>query len=195
MKRSPARIRPIPRDALKYISVWPATTVVARKLFYAGSTRYNVTNGMFPGHSDDNAIAADKVALLPGAGAATFSQFVELLRRHYGRDGGSFGRQRSRLDHGQRFHVQDGQQQLARPMGCRAVAGHRVGAVGAGVSGSDRVELIWPAGQLAQTWLEVTVAANSHTRLAQPDVFYFGNAVGDSGLGDTVLNALVNWRR
>ena len=61
----------------------------------------------------------------------------------------------------------------------------------AGVGGSDRVELIWPAGQIAQTWLEVTVAANSHTRLAQPDVFYFGNAVGDSGMGDTVTNALV----
>ena len=64
-----ARTNPTnPTDAVKYISVWPPTTVVARKLFYAGSTRYNVTNGMFPGNSDDNAIAADKVALLPGAG-------------------------------------------------------------------------------------------------------------------------------
>jgi hypothetical protein len=63
---------------------------------------------------------------------------------------------------------------------------------GAGVSGSARVELIWPLDQLADTWLEVTVAANSRTRLVEPDVFYFGNAQGDSGLGDTVFYALVN---
>jgi hypothetical protein len=63
---------------------------------------------------------------------------------------------------------------------------------GSGVSGSDRVELIWSPGQLTKTWLEVTVAANSNTRLAAPDVFYFGNAVGDSGLGNTALFAVVN---
>ena len=50
-----------------------ATATLARKLFYAGSSRYNVTNGMFPGFSDDNAIASDKIALLPGAGTATFA--------------------------------------------------------------------------------------------------------------------------
>ena len=38
----------------------------------------------------------------------------------------------------------------------------------------------------------MTVAANSHTGLTAPDIFYFGNAVGDSGLGDTALYALVN---
>ncbi len=63
---------------------------------------------------------------------------------------------------------------------------------GAGASGSDRVELIWSSGQIVETWLEVTVAANAHTGLTSPDVFYFGNAVGDSGLGDTASYALVN---
>jgi len=41
-------------------------------------------------------------------------------------------------------------------------------------------------------WLQVTVVASAHTGLAVPDVFYFGNAVGDSGLGDTSVYAIVN---
>jgi hypothetical protein len=53
---------------------------------------------------------------------------------------------------------------------------------GAGVGGSNRVTLIWPSGTGAiKQWLQVTMKANSSTGLALPDVFYFGNAVGESG--------------
>ncbi len=52
---------------------------------------------------------------------------------------------------------------------------------GAGQGGSDRVEIIWPDGAIANEWLEVVVAANHHTGLAKPDTFYFGNAIGESG--------------
>ena len=53
---------------------------------------------------------------------------------------------------------------------------------GAGVGGSSRVTLIWPSGTGAiKQWLQVTVKANANTGLATPDVFYFGNAVGESG--------------
>src|SRR3989442_15996863 len=64
---------------------------------------------------------------------------------------------------------------------------------GAGVDGSDRVTLIWrdynplDASPLPQAvgngWLTVTVKANYHTGLAQPDVFYFGNLIGEAGDG------------
>jgi hypothetical protein len=63
---------------------------------------------------------------------------------------------------------------------------------GAGVSGSDRIELLWADGAIQNTWLQVTVAANANTGLAADDVFYFGNAVGDSGLGDTATLASVS---
>jgi hypothetical protein len=71
---------------------------------------------------------------------------------------------------------------------------------GAGVSGSDRVEIIWNSGAPLREWLEVIVLANADTQLAQKpgypdgqgDVFFFGNAVGNTGAGDTAINSTVN---
>jgi hypothetical protein len=60
---------------------------------------------------------------------------------------------------------------------------------GAGSGGSDRVTLIWPDGTIARTWLQVTVLATANTGLVSPDVFYFGNAVGE--VGNTTANAIV----
>jgi hypothetical protein len=56
---------------------------------------------------------------------------------------------------------------------------------GAGVAGSDRVTLVWPdAGTganaaVANAWLQVTVKATPDTGLSRPDVFSFGNLVGE----------------
>ena len=72
---------------------------------------------------------------------------------------------------------------------------------GAGVDGSDRVTLIWadysPLANPASTavgngWLRVTVKANANTGLASPDVFSFGNVIGDTGDSATAfrVNAL-----
>jgi hypothetical protein len=61
---------------------------------------------------------------------------------------------------------------------------------GAGVGGSERVTLIWPDGAIKNTWLEVSVLANANTGLAAADVFYFGNAVGETG--NSTTNAQVN---
>lgn len=76
--------------------------------------------------------------------------------------------------------------------------------LGAGQNGSDRVTLIWPdylmrdakgsyvvnpAG-IGNQWLQVTVLATPNTRLAAEDVFYFGNAVGETG--NSADDALVN---
>ncbi|HZN66572.1 MAG TPA: hypothetical protein VFB66_14885, partial [Tepidisphaeraceae bacterium] len=52
---------------------------------------------------------------------------------------------------------------------------------GAGVRGSDRITFTWPDGLIRDTWLEVTVKATERTGLASPDVFYFGNLVGNTG--------------
>jgi hypothetical protein len=52
---------------------------------------------------------------------------------------------------------------------------------GAGVNESSRIEIIWVDGAIAKEWLQIAVLANNDTGLAANEVFYFGNAVGDSG--------------
>ena len=52
------------------------------------------------------------------------------------------------------------------------------------------IEIIWPDGAIKDEWLRVTTKADADTGLAQPDVFYFGNLVGDTGgVGTPVVNA------
>jgi len=62
--------------------------------------------------------------------------------------------------------------------------------LGEGTGGSDRLTLIWEDHAIQDQWLQVTVLANEHTGLAEPDVFYFSNAVGESG--DAAADARVN---
>jgi hypothetical protein len=52
---------------------------------------------------------------------------------------------------------------------------------GAGIDGSDRVTLIWADNAIQKQWLQVTVRATPNSGLAADDVFYFGNAIGESG--------------
>ena len=51
---------------------------------------------------------------------------------------------------------------------------------GAGLNGSSRVIVRFPIASVRNTWLQVTMKANVNTGLAAPDVFYFGNLVGDT---------------
>jgi hypothetical protein len=52
---------------------------------------------------------------------------------------------------------------------------------GAGVNGAARITIIWPDGWIAKQWLQVTVKAGGNLGLADDYVFYFGNAIGDTG--------------
>lgn len=61
---------------------------------------------------------------------------------------------------------------------------------GEGVDDSDRITLVWPNDQIKNQWLQITVKAGPNTGLAKDDVFYFGNAVGETG--DNPNNAIVN---
>ena len=60
----------------------------------------------------------------------------------------------------------------------------------AGTREADRVTLVWQDGAIKKQWLQITVKANANTGLASSDVFYFGNAVGESG--NDPANAIVN---
>jgi hypothetical protein len=59
---------------------------------------------------------------------------------------------------------------------------------GAGSGGSSRVTIEWADGAIANTWLQVTALAS--LGIAQNDVFYFGNAIGETG--NAPGNAVVN---
>ena len=61
---------------------------------------------------------------------------------------------------------------------------------GDGVGNSVRVNVLWDDGLIKNTWLQVTVLANENTGIFEHDVFYFGNAVGDTGNDPT--STLVN---
>ena len=61
---------------------------------------------------------------------------------------------------------------------------------GEGVGGSDRITLIWPDHAIQKQWLQVTVLATEATGLAEEDVFYFGNAIAETG--NSATDAKVN---
>ncbi len=63
---------------------------------------------------------------------------------------------------------------------------------GAGVGGTDILEITWPDGAIKNTWLEVTMLANENTGLAADDVFYFGSRVGDTGLSNSPNAAITS---
>ncbi len=57
--------------------------------------------------------------------------------------------------------------------------------VGGGLGGSNRVKIEFPNNAIQNTWLRVTVLASSNTDLFANDVFYFGNAIGETGFGNS----------
>ncbi len=159
-------------------SMTATTVVTARKIFYNNSV---FDNSDEQGNvADDQAIATDKVALRPGQGTANFSNYTNYSRGING----------VMID-------------LANlPFGTLTEEdlGFRIGNVaspgsmttfdvmpditirrGVGINGADRITLIWPDGLIRNTWLEVTVKSTNNTGLASPDVFYFGNQIGETG--------------
>ena len=63
---------------------------------------------------------------------------------------------------------------------------------GEGIDQSDRIAILWDDNQIINQWLQVTMLANDDTGLIEDDVFYFGNAVGESGnlCEDARVNAI-----
>ena len=47
------------------------------------------------------------------------------------------------------------------------------------------MELTWPNNTIENEWLQVTVLADADTGLSANDVFYYGNAIGDTGVSTT----------
>jgi hypothetical protein len=158
--------------------------VVARQVFY--------NNSAFDGNNpaanaqDDQAIAADKQVLLPGQ-TATFANYTSFAHGINGImiDVAGLGTGLSAAD----FSLTVGNNNTPGGWAAAPPASMTV-RLGAGLGGSDRVELIWLDGAITNRWLQVTIRDTSSTNLAAPDVFYVGNAIGETG--NDPANALVN---
>jgi glucose/arabinose dehydrogenase len=172
--------------------------VEARNLFYHNSTRYDTTgNPQTPlPFSDDNAIATDKNAYVANGTAATFANvssypngingvMVDLL-------GGGSHTSITLANILKDFTFKAGNNNSPGTWAAAPSPTSVTVRPAAGVSGSDRVELVWADGAIKEEWLEVIVKPTANTGLAANDVFFFGNAVANSGGGDTATLSETN---
>lgn len=158
-----------------------ATVIVDRAVFYNNSS----FDGFNPAinAADDGAIATDKTALLTGQ-TATFANYTSYDLGINGLMVDFSGGVGAVTAADFIFRVGD----TADPSTwtpAPATSAVAVRAIGGGV---NRVELTWADGAIVDTWLQATVLATVATGIASPDVFYFGNLIGETG-GDFAVTA------
>ena len=149
--------------------------VVGRYVFYNNSA----FDGRDPAANaaDDVAIAVDKFALHPGQ-RATFANYTTYAKGINGvivdveAPTGPLG--------SDDFEFRAGRQGAPASWAPSITPPALSVRPGAGVGGSDRVTFTWPDGTIRNQWLSVMVKATTDTGLARPDVFYFGNLIGDA---------------
>src|SRR5262249_15069294 len=148
-------------DQFTFTSGGVSASVMAREAFYNQSKFDGNTAGVST--SDDAAIATDKVALLPGGGAATSANITSYSRGINGIVVDISGSHPEITAADFTFKLGN----TNTPSSWATAPSPSIVSVraGAGVSGSDRVELIWTSG-IKNTWLEVIVKANANTGLA-----------------------------
>ena len=152
-----------------------ATQIVDRHVFYNNSAWDG--NDAGASAADDAARAENKFALLPGDGPADFTNYTSYSKGINGImiDANSLSGTPAASDFS--FRVgNDSNPGLWAPLAVTPSVSVRAGA---GTSSSDRITLILPDGTAAGQWLEVTF-------IPAGDVFYFGNAIGETGDNDGV---------
>ncbi|HHH76137.1 MAG TPA: hypothetical protein ENL03_03835, partial [Phycisphaerae bacterium] len=164
----------------KIAEISPA--VVGRYVFYNNS--YFDSKNPAANANDDNAIALDKTALLPGE-TATFANYTSFNRGINGImvDIESLAATPAASD----FVFKVGNSSDPDSWSTVTASGITVRA-GAGVDGSDRITIIWDDNTIQKQWLEVTILSDANggqLGLAEDDVFYFGNSIGETGNSPT----------
>ena len=155
-------------------------TIEGRHVFYNDSAFDG--NDPAANASDDGAIAPDKTALLPG-GTAAFANYISYSRGINGVmvDIDNLPGTPTASD----FVFKVGNDSAPAGWATAPAPSSIAVRAGAGVSGSDRVSIIWADNAIQNQWLQVTVLATANTGLSAPDVFYWGNLIGDAtGDGD-----------
>lgn len=161
--------------------------VIGRYAFYNNS-RFDGTNTAI-NSADDEAIASDKSALLPGQ-TPTFANVTSYAKGLNGVMIDVAGLPASAILTADDFifratHNLSSVNFIAGPVPA-SVELRR----GQGVNGSDRIVLVWtdatagatsPARAVMNGWLEVTLRPGANTGLATSEVFRFGNLIGETG--------------
>jgi len=167
--------------------------LVGQQIFYNESAFDGNDPG--PDGRGDRAIATDKQALLPGQ-TATSANYTSYSRGINGVMVDISGLvERTELSAAD-FEFRVGNDD--DPSGWSAAPAPKNVAVrqAAGTNGSDRLTITWLDNTIQNTWLQVTVLATANTALPEPQVFYFGNAIGETGNSATdarvdVIDALL----
>jgi hypothetical protein len=161
------------------------SNVVGENIFYNDSSYDG--NSLAANAADDAAIATDKTALLPGQ-TATFANYTSYTQGINGIMVDIAGLPSNLTASDFVFTVGNSNDPTTwTPL---TVAPTVTTRWGAGVQGSARVELTWPNNTIDNEWLQVTVLADADTGLSANTVFYFGNAIGDTG--NSTTDAQVN---
>ena len=152
-------------------------TLVGRHVFYNNSAFDGGRTWAEP--ADDAAIATDKRALLPGQ-SPTFDNVTSYAKGINGVMIDLAGVHSGLLLSDFVFKVGAGGDptgwtpvrpaSTVPPLVSRSLAG-----------GASRLTFTWNDGTIRNTWLQVTVKANSRTGLVADEIFSFGNLVGDTG--------------
>ncbi|MFO7907209.1 MAG: Ig-like domain-containing protein, partial [Pirellulaceae bacterium] len=175
-------------DHVEIIVPFGETAVVDRHIFYNDSA--------FDGHdaaandADDNAIDPSKTALLPGE-TATFANYTSYSAGINGvmLDIAALAGMPTADD----FVFKVGNSRDSSSWGTGPNPTNITVRPGEGVAGSFRVTLTWPDHAIEKEWLQVTVLSDANggsLGLADDDVFYVGNAIGETG--NSTFDALVD---
>jgi len=162
-------------------------SVVGRHVFYNNSAFDG--NDTSANAQDDGAIAPSKQPLLPGQ-TATFDNYTSYSRGVNGVMVDIANLAAPSAIDATDFTFKAGSTEAPGNWSTLSAPVDVSVRQGAGVNGSDRVTLTLPDGAVTGAWLQVNVRANTDTGLDTSDVFYFGNAIGESGDSDD--DALVN---
>jgi len=150
-------------------------TVAGRHIFYNRSAFDG--NDPAANDQDDNAIAPDKTALLPG-GTGALTNYTSYLKGINGIMIDIAGLPGAVTAADFQFLVGNSiDLNLWTPAPAPASVTVRPGA---GTGDSDRVTVIWADNTIKNKWLQVTVLG-ANTGLAENDVHYWGNQVGETG--------------
>ncbi len=154
------------------------STVVDRHIFYNQSA-FDGNDAAITAN-DNDAIAPDKSPLFPGAGQATLANITNYTRGI----NGIMVDLSSGVDHSgitaADFVFKAGANNSPNLWDPAPAPGAISVTPGGGVSGSDRVTITWAAGSILDTYLEVQVLATAQTGLADTDVFFWGNLLGET---------------
>ncbi|MEX0936422.1 MAG: VCBS repeat-containing protein [Pirellulales bacterium] len=177
-------LQPVVDDAGLTLKVVSVPYVMGRHIFYNNSS-FDGQN-LAAGAADDAAVAFDKRALLPGQ-TATFANYTSYVRGINGVmiDIAGLAGTPTASD----FLLTVGNSEDPSLWSTAPAPSQITVRAGAGTAGAHRVTLVWPDNAIEKQWLRVVVLPTTRTGLTSPDIFYFGNAIGDTG-GNPYLAAV-----